>query len=91
MEKMCVDNTNEERIKRIERKLDYIFDLILGFKYDLQAEEFSKKIREAEKERENANNLAKEYEICKMNRWERMTQDRKEYQGFGECQCEGRY
>ena len=91
MEKMCADNTNEERIKRIERKLDYLFNIIEGIRYEMQEKNWNKKIYEAKKEKENAENLLKEFEMCKMSRYERMEQDRKEYQGYGECQCEGRY
>lgn len=73
------NKTCEERMLIIEAKLNYLYDAVIDIKYDLRDSILSKKKKEAENEKDNQEQLIKEYENAETAKWFYREEEKKRF------------
>jgi hypothetical protein len=78
----------EERVNRLERKMDFIFETLEDIKYDLYERKIEVQMSETKLKKEDLERLLQDLEMQHNFRWERKDEDRRRYQGVYETNCE---
>lgn len=82
------NNKLEQRLNRLENKINVIFDTLEDIKIDLIDEKNNKKIYEAKKQKEDAELKLRDIEMYSTTKWKKRDNDWKRFNGYGERECE---
>jgi hypothetical protein len=82
------NNKLEQRLNRLENKINVIFDTLEDIKIDLIDKKNNEKIHEAKRQKEDAELRLRDIEIYSATRWRKRDEDWKRFNGYGERVCE---
>ena len=80
------NNKLEQRLIRLENKINVIFDTLEDIKLDLIDEKNNEKIHEAKRQKEDAELRLRDIDMYSATRWQKRDEDWKRFNGYGECE-----
>lgn len=79
-------NKLEQRLNRLENKINVIFDTLEDIKLDMMEEKNIEQIHEAKKQKEDAEMRLQDIALYPAKRWEKRDEDWKRFNCFGDCE-----